>query len=205
MRLRRSSSTPSETLPATSRRATLNASRSTPSPTTARASGQRSSPPPRISSTVRPTMKGIATPVPIAAPARAKDTTTARLYGRRKPSSLRNVCIGPLLYFVKRGLPEVEDALHVAPHEGAQREPAERAERQRVLDRVAHQRALGVRLEGVRVAPERVGAAHLHVDEAAAGLPHLDPGEPAQRHAVQPQAVLDQGSGAQLDRPRRDD
>ena len=77
MRLRRSYSTPSETRPATSRRETLNASRSTPAAATAIASGQRSVPPPRISSTVRPTRNGIRTPVPIAAAASTNEAATA--------------------------------------------------------------------------------------------------------------------------------
>ena len=76
MRLRRSYSTPSDTRPATMRRLTLNASRSTPAAATVAASGQRLSPPLPISSTVRPTRYGMSTPTPMAAAASANDTIT---------------------------------------------------------------------------------------------------------------------------------
>ena len=49
--------------------------------------------------------------------------------------------------------------------------------------------------------PEPVGAAHLSVHEAAAGRPLLDAGEPANRDAVERQAVLDESARAHLDRP----
>ena len=56
MRLRRSYSTPSDTCPATSRRDTLNASRSTPGDDHRERERLEVVPPPsRISSTVRPT------------------------------------------------------------------------------------------------------------------------------------------------------
>ena len=78
IRLRRSYSTPSDTWPATIRRATLKTSRSSPAAATATASGQRSVAPVRISSTVRPTRKGIRTPTPIATAASTNDTMTPR-------------------------------------------------------------------------------------------------------------------------------
>ena len=78
IRLRRSYSTPSETVPATIRRATLNTSRSTPATATAIASGQRLAPPLPMSSTVRPTRYGISTLTPIAAPASRNERITPR-------------------------------------------------------------------------------------------------------------------------------
>ena len=78
MRLRRSYSTPSETRPATTLRATLNTSRSTPAPATASASGQRFAPSLPMSSTVRPTRYGTSTLTPIAAAARTNDRITPR-------------------------------------------------------------------------------------------------------------------------------
>jgi hypothetical protein len=72
---------------------------------------------------------------------------------------------------------------------------AQDAERQRVVDAVAHDRPGGVRLELVPVMPEPVGAAHLRVDEQAIGLPGLDAGQP-------PQGRSDAGSA--VDGPRHD-
>jgi hypothetical protein len=73
--LRRSNSTPSETRPATSRRATLKTSRSTPAAAIAAANGH-SRFPVSIASTVSPTRKGSRTPKPVAAAASAKDAAT---------------------------------------------------------------------------------------------------------------------------------
>jgi hypothetical protein len=57
-----------------------------------------------------------------------------------------------------------------------------------------------MRAELVGVVPEPVRAAELDVDEALAGHPRLDPRQPADRQAVQAQAVLDQRALAHLDR-----
>src|SRR3954463_13222954 len=68
--------------------------------------------------------------------------------------------------------PEVEDRLEVAADEQPVGELTERAEADRVADDVAHERpAVAVGRERVRVVPERVGAAHLDVDEAVRRLP----------------------------------
>jgi hypothetical protein len=78
MRLRRLNSTPSDTRPATSRRTTEKARRSTATATSTIASVVSESPPFSMSSTVRPTRNGISTPVPMAAAASANDATTPR-------------------------------------------------------------------------------------------------------------------------------
>ena len=78
IRFRRSYSTPSETLPATSRRATLKASRNTPAAISTDTSGHRSVLPWRIRSIVSPTMNGMSTPAPIATAASRNETLTPR-------------------------------------------------------------------------------------------------------------------------------
>ncbi len=85
------------------------------------------------------------------------------------------------------------------------RNPAERAERQRVVDAVTDEGAALDLLELVQVVPERVRAAQLAVDKGAVLVPALDPREPAQRDAVQSQPVLDEGARTHLDRLGRDD
>ena len=65
---------------------------------------------------------------------------------------------------------------------------------ERVVDAVAHQRALAVRRELVAVTPEPVRPPDLPVDEPRARLPLLDPRR--HRHAVQAQAVPDERAGA---------
>ena len=77
---------------------------------------------------------------------------------------------------------------------------AERSERQRVVDDVADLRSPVVGFELVPVMPEAIGAAHLAVHEAAAGMPFLDARHPSQRHAVQAQPVFDARALAHLDR-----
>ena len=79
MRLRRSYSTPSETWPATRRRDTLNVRRSSAGGRDGDGQGPQVAPPLSISSTVRPTSRGMSTPAPIAAAARTKETPTPRL------------------------------------------------------------------------------------------------------------------------------
>jgi hypothetical protein len=70
----------------------------------------------------------------------------------------------------------VEDAVEVAAHEQMPRQLAEPPERERVAHAVTdHDRAFARRLERVRVLPQRVGPAQLHVDEALRRLPDLDP------------------------------
>src|SRR3954447_2410054 len=102
--------------------------------------------------------------------------------------------------------PEVEDPLQIAPHEEPMRHRAERPQRQRVAHHVAHDRAaVAVRREFVCVVPQGVRPAQLTVDEAHAGLPVLDLGEPPDRQAVQPQPVLDDRAGAHRDRAGRGD
>src|SRR3954471_7538875 len=100
---------------------------------------------------------------------------------------------------------EVEDAAQVAPDERAVGELAERAERDRVVDAVAHERAALDRLELVDVVPELVGTADLPIDERAPFLPALDPGSPAHRDAVKLQPILDQRAGLHPDRLWCDD
>src|SRR3954470_17832662 len=85
------------------------------------------------------------------------------------------------------------------------RRRAERAEWERVVDAVAHQRAPRVRLELVAVVPEAVGAAHLAVDEQPARLPGLDAREPADRQPVQYEPVGDERPRAHRDRARSED
>ena len=75
-------------------------------------------------------------------------------------------------------------------------ELAERPEADRVADGVGHQRALaGGGANVVRVVPERVRAAQLHVDEAVGRIPLLDQRVPRDRHAVEAQPVLEQRPG----------
>ena len=56
------------------------------------------------------------------------------------------------------------------------------------------------RRELVLMAPQPVRTPHLAIDEPAILLPLVDPRQPSQRHAVQPQAVLDHGPGRHRDR-----
>jgi hypothetical protein len=83
---------------------------------------------------------------------------------------------------------EVEDRLEVASHEQPVGQLAGAPEAQRVAHGVAHQRGRPAveRLELVRVVPQPVRAAHLHVDEAVRRLPGLDDGVPADGQAAQP-------------------
>ena len=74
---------------------------------------------------------------------------------------------------------EGEDGIHVARHPPAGDEVPERAERDRPADPVTNQRAAVLRLELVRVMPERVGSPRLSVDEAPRRLPGLDHALPA--------------------------
>jgi hypothetical protein len=81
----------------------------------------------------------------------------------------------------------------------------QRAQRERVVDAIAHDRAVRVRRELVTVVPQPVRAPDLAIDERRARLPLLDPRRPAQREAVQAQAVLDQRAGAHGHRLGRED
>src|SRR4051812_47910478 len=99
---------------------------------------------------------------PIATAASTNETITPRRYGRRNPRSRKNVCTCPLTLLSEalpdRAVAEVEDRGEVARDQQPPRERAERPERQRVADGVAHHgAAAGVRLEVVRVVPEPVG------------------------------------------------
>ena len=70
--------------------------------------------------------------------------------------------------------------LEVAPHDQRVRDLAERPERQRVADGVAHQRAAGaVGLELVRVVPQRVGAARAARRRSARRASTRRSGQPA--------------------------
>src|SRR5207342_1640924 len=81
----------------------------------------------------------------------------------------------------------VEDPPQVPTNEEAVGERADRPERNLVANPIADRGlALPVRLEEVRVLPERVRPLQLDIDEATRRLPDLDPGAPADRHAVQP-------------------
>src|SRR3981081_2169146 len=92
----RSYSTPSDTRPATSRRATVKLRRSSAAPPIAIAmaiSALRSWWPGRTALIAWPVRYGIATVKPIAAAARTKETTTPVRYGRRNERSRQNVRI----------------------------------------------------------------------------------------------------------------
>ena len=76
MRLRRSSSTPSETRPDTSRRATESTTRTSAASTTSPAYSFRSSWSSRVTASIpRPVSQGIATVAPIASAASTSDHT----------------------------------------------------------------------------------------------------------------------------------
>ena len=91
-RLAQVDSTPSETRPATSRRATLRTQRAIAAPAIARPSVRSSLPSERwIASTAAPVSAGIATVPTVAAPASTSDQMTPLRKGRRNPSSRQNV------------------------------------------------------------------------------------------------------------------
>lgn len=55
------------------------------------------------------------------------------------------------------------------------------------------------------VLPERIGPLLLKIGEAVGWLPGVDAGAPAERHAVQAQAVFEQGASVHFHRPRGGD
>jgi hypothetical protein len=89
--------------------------------------------------------------------------------------------------------PVVEDPLEVAADDRAVEKLAERPERERIADAVAHDHVVSVRLEAVDMVPVAVGPAELPVGEAVRRIPVLDPADPPDRNAVQPEAVFDLG------------
>ncbi len=84
------------------------------------------------------------------------------------------------------------------------RDPAERPERELVLDVVADGRPTVVGLEAMGVDPGPVGAVSLDVDEAAVRLPFDDLRLPGDRQTTNRQAVVDDRAGSHLDRERRE-
>ena len=95
MRLRRSSSTPSETRPDTSRRTTDSTTRPSAASTTRPAYSFRSSRSPRVTASMpRPVSHGMATVAAIANAASTSDQAVPARYGRRKPSRRTKVLTG---------------------------------------------------------------------------------------------------------------
>src|SRR5579862_4054724 len=72
---------------------------------------------------------------------------------------------------------------------------SENAERQRIFDIVGNPRAVPVGSEGMLVPPQRVGTAHLRIDEAIWRIPLGNLAAPSHGNAVHAQLVFDGGSG----------
>jgi hypothetical protein len=100
---------------------------------------------------------------------------------------------------------KVEDPLEVATYDEPVGQLPQRAQREGVAHLIADACSPFMRRERMGMVPEPVGALHLDVDEALAGLPCLDPRQPAYGDVVQPEPVLDQGAGPHLDRLRGED
>jgi hypothetical protein len=101
-----------------------------------------------------------------------------------------------------RVAPVVEDPLEVAADDRPVEKLAERPERERIADAVAHDHVIPVRLEAVDMVPVAVGAAELPVGEEVRRIPVLDQADPPDLNAVQPEAVFDLGPAADRARAR---
>src|SRR5205085_2782966 len=119
----------------------------------------------------------------------------ARASGRRARPGLRVTGRRPAREFADHRVTAVrEDAFDVAPDPSTAQPGGPR----QVLDVIENPGTTVDRLEAVLVTPPAVGPEDLAIDETDAGLPHIDPRAPRDRHAVQPDAVVDQRALAQL-------
>ena len=116
--------------------------------------------------------------------------------GRRvnpdKSSDKRGVADSTHRPAAPRGLPEdlgdpavpiVEDPLHLAPRQKRVHQPPERPERQPIAHHVDHPRPPVVRFKSVRVMPEPIRTAQLHIHKLRRRIPSPNQGGALRRHA----------------------
>ena len=71
------------------------------------------------------------------------------------------------------------------------REPAQDAERRRVIDAILHHRALAVGLERMLVPPDAVRSGFLQIDKASTGFPCSDTRAPANQQPSDADVIVD--------------